>query len=105
MFAIVKDRSRSVRLEAGEELWVDRLPGAEPGNEHVFEHVSLLQREDGSVAVGTPQVDGASVVAEVLGEEKDKKIYVAFFRRRKHSRTRVGHRQTYTRIRVKEIRG
>lgn len=105
MYAIVKDRSRHLALHPGEELWVDRLPGAEPGSEYVFDQVHLLRREDGSIAVGTPVVAGAAVVAEVLGEEKDEKIHVAYFRRRKNSRRRIGHRQTYTRIRVKEIRG
>lgn len=103
LYAIVRDRSRSLTLTLGQELWVDTL-AAEPGSEHVFDHVSLLKQEDGSVVVGTPQVDGASVVTEVLGDEKDKKIYVQHFRRRKGSRDRNGHRQTYTRLRVKEIR-
>lgn len=105
MYAIVKDRSRHLALRPGEELWVDRLPGAEPGGEHVFDRVHLLRREDGTVVVGTPVIDGAAVVAEVLGEVKDEKIHVAYFRRRKNSRRRIGHRQVYTRIRVKEIRG
>ena len=104
MYAIVKDRSRSLTLTLGQELWVDFLPDSEPGSDHVFEQVNLLKKEDGSVVVGAPVVDGASVVAEVLGEEKDKKIEVVHFRRRKNSRNRNGHRQSYTRIRVKEIR-
>lgn len=83
---------------------MDRLPGAAAGSEHVFDRVSLLKKEDGTVLVGSPDVDGASVVAEVLGEEKDRKIRVLHFRRRKSSRDVRGHRQTYTRIRVKEIR-
>jgi len=103
MYAIVRDRSRSVQLSVGQELWIDRMPGAEAGSDLVFDHVSLLKKEDGSVSVGTPRVDGASVTAEILGEEKDKKILVSYFRRRKSSRTQRGHRQTYTRIRVKEI--
>ncbi len=104
MYAIVRDRSRCLTLSPGQELWVDRLAGSEAGSEHTFDQVSLLKKEDGSVVVGAPNVDGACVVAEVLGDQKDEKIHVTHFRRRKNSRTRVGHRQTYTRIRVKEIR-
>ncbi|KAA3608196.1 MAG: 50S ribosomal protein L21 [Planctomycetota bacterium] len=104
MYAIVQDRSRSLTLTPGQELWIDLLSGAEQGSEHVFDCVQLLKKEDGSVEVGKPQVAGASVVAEVLGEVQDNKIYVATFRRRKHSRKRTGHRQRYTKVRIKEIR-
>lgn len=105
MHAIVRDRSRSLSLRPGQELWIDRLPGAQPGSEHVFRQVNLLRREDGSTVVGTPQIAGASVVAEVLGEQVGEKIRVFFYRRRKSSRRTLGHRQVWTRIRVKEIRG
>lgn len=103
MYAIVRDRSRCLTLSPGQELWVDRLPDAVPGSEHRFEQVSLVKAEDGSVRIGSPDLAGAAVVAEVLGEEKDQKIWVCHFRRRKSSRRRVGHRQTYTRIRVVDI--
>lgn len=104
MYAIVNDRSRSLTLKQGEDIWVDVLPGASEGSEHIFDEVQLLKTEDGKVVVGRPTVEGASVVAEVLGEVKDKKIHVLRFRRRKNSRSRTGHRQSYTHIRVKEIR-
>jgi len=105
LYAIVRDRSRSLQLAPGQELWIDRLPTAEAGSELVFDHVSLLKGDDGQVRVGAPTVAGASVVAQVLGEVHDAKIRVSFFRRRKSSRSVRGHKQAYTRIRVKEIRG
>ena len=103
MLAIVRDRSRSLTLEPDQELWIDRIPGLEPGSELVFDQVQLLRRDDGSVAVGRPVVEGAKVLAEVLGEVRDRKLHVRTFRRRKSSRRHLGHRQTYTRIRVREI--
>lgn len=107
MYAIVRDRSRNLTLRPGQELWVDRMPGVEAGSELVFEQVSLLSSEDGSAParVGAPFVQGARVTAEVLGEEKGEKIRVYFYRRRKNSRRTAGHRQTWTRIRVKDILG
>ena len=104
MYAIVRDRSRCLTLTPGDDLWIDRMSTAEAGSELVFDQVQLLKKEDGSIEVGTPTVDGASVVAEIVGEVLDKKITVAKFRRRKSSRSSVGHRQKYTHIRVKEIR-
>ncbi|TAH34976.1 MAG: 50S ribosomal protein L21 [Planctomycetota bacterium] len=105
MYAIVRDRSRNLTLRPGQELWIDHLPGAEPGGRHVFEQVSLLSQEDGSAQLGRPFLEGAKVVAEVLGEAQGEKIRVYFYRRRKNSRRTHGHRQVYTRIRVQEIQG
>ncbi len=104
MYAIVRDRSRCLTLNPGQELWIDRCPELKPGGEITFDQVHLLKKEDGSIEIGSPTIEGASVVAEVLGEAKDRKIYVATFKRRKTFRRRVGHRETYTRIRVREIR-
>ncbi|MCX8228789.1 MAG: 50S ribosomal protein L21 [Planctomycetota bacterium] len=105
MYAIVKDRSRCLTLQPGEELWIDRMPTAEPGSDLIFDQVQFLKKEDGSMEVGTPLVKGATVVAEIVGNVKDKKLFVATFKRRKNSRKRTGHRQGYTHIRIKEIRG
>ena len=103
MYAIVRDRSRCLTLKPGDDLWIDLMPETE--GDLVFGDVQLLKREDGSVEVGTPHLEGVSVLAEILGEVKDEKIRVSTFKRRKSSRRTVGHRQRYTRIRVKEIRG
>ncbi|MDA1260629.1 MAG: 50S ribosomal protein L21 [Planctomycetota bacterium] len=104
MYAVVRDRSRCLNLTAGQEAWVDLLD-VEPGAEITFDEVQILKREDGSIAVGTPAVAGARVVATVIRHEKDEKIRVSFYRRRKASMKQRGHRQAYTRIRVKEILG
>ena len=104
MYAIVRDRSRCLTLHPGDELWVDRLPDAEAGSELVFDQVQLLKAEDGAVSVGAPTVEGASVVAEIIGEVRNKKLHVRTFKRRKNSKRHLGHRQHYTAIRIKEIR-
>ena len=101
MYALVQDRSRCLTLSPGQELWVDLLD-AEAGSEIVFDKVQLLSN-DGNVTVGAPHVSGVSVVAEVLGNIKDKKLLVSTFKRRKSSKRRLGHRQQYTSIRIKEI--
>ena len=102
MYAIVQDRSRCLTLAPGDELWVDSL-SAEPGAEIVFDQVQLVKADDGTVSVGTPIVEGAVVLAEVIEQLRGDKILVSTFKRRKSSKRRLGHRQPYTSIRVKEI--
>ena len=101
MYAVIDDRGNQIKVVQGEIVEVD-LAVAEPGSEIVFDRV-LLTSGDAGIKVGAPVVEGARVVAEVLGETKGQKVYGMSFRRRKNSKVRKGHRQHYTSVRIKEI--
>lgn len=103
MYAIVRDRSRSLTLHPGQELRIDLLPGLAAGAEIVFDEVALVRKDDGNLVLGTPTVPGARVVATVLGQERGEKVRVFTFKRRKNRRRTLGHRQSWTRIRVAGI--
>ena len=55
--------------------------------------------------VGAPRVEGASVVGSVLEHGRDQKVRVFKSKRRKQYRRTRGHRQSYTAIRIDEVRG
>ena len=55
------------------------------------------------VKIGQPYIKNAKVVAEVVEEVKGEKVSILRFRRRKHSMRKIGHRQRYTQIKIKEI--
>jgi len=103
MYAIIVDGGRQYRVEPGMELDVDYrdLP---QGENLTFEKVLAVSGDDG-MKLGAPTVEGASVTASVLGPSLDKKLYVQKFRRRKNSKTRTGHRQIHTRVRIEKIAG
>lgn len=102
MYAVISDRGNQIKVAQGDVLEIDTVD-VEPGAEIVFDNV-LLYSDDSGVKVGKPAVEGAEVVAEVIGEVKGKKIHGVSFRRRKASMVRKGHRQHYSRIRIKEIK-
>ena len=64
MYAVVESGSKKYRVSAGDTLVVDRLE-AEAGGQHTLERV-LFVSGDGKVSVGTPHVQNATVVADVL---------------------------------------
>jgi large subunit ribosomal protein L21 len=103
MFAIVETGGRQARLEPGAIVAVDRLD-AEPGGEVTFDKVLLVEGQDGTVVTGTPYVKGASVVAVVESQFKDKKIRVFKMKRLKQYRRTRGHRTQLTRVRVTDIK-
>ena len=103
MYAIIEDQGRQYTVQQGDVLDVD-LRDATEKESLVFERV-LLVRDDQDTRVGTPTLDGARVVATVLGEVKGKKIVVRKFKRRKNYRRKQGHRQSYTEVRIDAIEG
>ncbi len=75
---------------------------AEAGSKITFDEV-LLSSDGETIRAGAPLVSGAKVVAEVVGEGKEPKIYVFKFKRRKNYRRKTGHRQKYTEVRITDV--
>ena len=101
MYAIIEDRGKQYRVEEGAKVRVD-LSDAAPGSEVTFDKV-LFASNGEKALVGTPAVEGASVKARVLGMEKGPKLTVQYFRRRKDSRSKTGHRQKYTEVMITSL--
>ena len=72
--------------------------------EVTFDQV-LAVGEEGSVKVGAPVVEGASVVAKVVKTGKGKKLNILTYRPKKGSMVRKGHRQPYTKVEITAING
>jgi large subunit ribosomal protein L21 len=77
---------------------------AQPGEELTFDRVLLISDAKG-IKVGQPLVEGATVMAQVIGEERGEKIKVGTYKRRKKYRRRIGYRDTLTRVKILDIRG
>lgn len=101
MYAVFEDGSRQYRVSEGAEVVVD-YRNAEKGGS-AAERV-LLIASGTDVRIGQPVVAGAAVVAEVV-DHPSTKTRIQKFRRRKNYRRVTGHRQPYTRVKVKSISG
>ena len=101
MYAVVSTGGKQYRVEAGNELIVERV-GGEAGSTITFDRV-LLVGDGESVTVGTPTVSGASVSGTVLGEALGPKLIVFKFKQKATYRRKNGHRQHLTRVRIDEI--
>lgn len=102
MYAVIESGGKQYIAREGDTIDVDRLK-TEAGKDVRFKEV-LLTATNGEVNVGTPMVDGAEVVAEVLGHVKGPKILVFKYKPKIRYRRRQGHRQLYTRLRIKSIK-
>lgn len=103
MYAIIENGSHQFKVREGELITIDRQPGKAAGDEVVFDKVLLIAGHDGDPRIGTPLVEGARVVAEVVEEYRGRKIVIRKFKRRKGYRRKRGHRQYYTDVRITSV--
>ena len=102
MYAIVEIAGQQFKVEAGNEIFVNRLAAAN-GADLAFDKV-LLVAGDAGVKVGTPYVDGVVVNATVLDDNvKADKVLVFKKIRRKGFQKCNGHRQKLTKIKINGI--
>ena len=101
MFAIVETGGKQYRVEQGLQFKVEKLD-VEPEQEVILDKV-LVAGQGTELKIGTPYVEGAKVVCEVMAQGRDKKIIVFKKKRRKGYKKKQGHRQWFTTLRVKEI--
>ena len=103
MYAIIVTGGKQYRVEAGQELFVEKL-GAQVDAEITFDQVLSVAGENG-IAVGAPFVEGAFVTAKVLKNGKAKKITVFTYKPKKNEKRKMGHRQPYTKVQITAITG
>ncbi|MEO1090280.1 MAG: 50S ribosomal protein L21 [Pseudomonadota bacterium] len=101
MYAVIKTGGKQYRVAANDVIQVERLAG-EAGDMVSFDEVLMVGGE-GTVQLGSPLLEGATVSAELLEQAKGPKLTVFKKRRRKNSRRKTGHRQQLSVLRIKEI--
>lgn len=103
MYAVIKTGGKQYRVSPGDKLRVESLD-VDEGESIDIDQV-LMVGEGSDVSVGNPLLSDAKVSAKVLSHGRGKKIEVIKFRRRKHYRRQMGHRQNYTEIEIVSVNG
>ena len=102
MYAIIEDGGRQYKVSSGDKLYVDLR--VIPEGQETIEFTQVLAVGEGVKArIGQPLVEGAKVLAKVVGELKGEKLRTYKFRRRKNYRRKIGHRQQYLEVTVSDI--
>lgn len=101
MYAIVATGGKQYRVKEGEKLRIEKL-SAEAGDTVELDKV-LMVGEGDVIKVGAPYLEGAKVTAKVAANGRADKVKIIKFRRRKHHRKQMGHRQAFTEIEITGI--
>jgi large subunit ribosomal protein L21 len=101
MYAIVEIAGQQFKVSKDQKVFVHRLANEE-GSKVSFEKVLLLD-DNGTITIGAPAIEGASVEAKVLQHLKGEKVIVFKKKRRKGYKKKNGHRQSLTQIVIEGI--
>jgi large subunit ribosomal protein L21 len=95
-FAIFQTGGKQYRVKTGDVIKVEKLDAE---GDVTFDHVLMIGER-----VGTPTIDGASVVATVVEQKRAPKVLVFKKKRRQNYRRTAGHRQFITVLKIKSIK-
>lgn len=94
MYAVFQSGGKQHRVTEGQTVRLEKLE-LEVGATVEFDNVLMIANGD-DVNVGAPYINGGKVTAEVVSQGRGEKVKIVKFRRRKHSRKQMGHRQWFT---------
>ena len=95
--AIFQTGGKQYRVKTGDVVKVERLNA-----DGTVEFDQVLMLDD---KIGTPFIDGARVVAQVVEQKRGDKVLVFKKKRRQNYRRTRGHRQYITVLKITEIKG
>ena len=101
MYAVIKSGGKQYKVEKGDKLKVEKIDTEAGKKVNISDVLMVVDGEN--VTVGTPFVKGAKVSAKVESHGRGPKIKIVKFRRRKHHRKTMGHRQAYTELSITDI--
>ena len=101
-YALFQTGGKQYQAIPGKTVAIEKIEG-EAGQELVFDEVLFRKNGENSFEIGQPFVKGAQIKASIVKQHKTAKVVVFKFKRRTKYRTKTGHRQKQTIIRITEI--
>lgn len=101
IYALIETSGRQFKVSPGQTITVDKIPLAD-GSQIDLDKVLLIS-DEGKITSGRPFIEGAKVTATVVGAGVGKKVVVFKFKAKTRYRKKMGHRQLFTKITIKDI--
>lgn len=101
-YAIFETGGKQYQAVPGKTIAVEKLEG-EAGDKIEFSEVLFRKTDEEKFEFGQPFVEGAKLTASIVKHLRGPKLVVFRHKRRKKQRTKSGHRQPITVIRIETI--
>lgn len=105
MYAIIEDSGSQIKVSEGDIIKVALRDLPEDAANITFDRVLLVGSGEGDAKIGAPILAGATVTGDILSQERDTKVRIIKFKRRKNETIRRGHRQDFLKVKITGIQG
>jgi large subunit ribosomal protein L21 len=102
MYAVIESGGKQHRVTPGEDVALEKLPG-KVGDSVSFDKV-LLTSDGDNISVGKPYLENVTVEGHIAHHDRQRKIVVFKYKKRKNYRRKRGHRQHFTLVRIDDIK-
>ena len=99
MYAVIVSGGKQYKVTEGEVLKLEKL-NSEVGAK--IELDTIMVSDEQGVKLGE-QAKGYKVVAEVVAQDKMRKVVVYKYKAKKNERKKQGHRQPFTAVKIESI--
>lgn len=100
MYAVIVTGGKQYKVAEGDVLYIEKL-GVDADSEVTFDNVLAVSTDKGFKA--GKDAAKATVNAKVLKNGKGKKITVFTYKPKKNEKSKMGHRQPYTKVEITKI--
>lgn len=102
MYAIIETGGKQYQVSEGDVVFIEKLEVS--AEEKITFDKVIAVNNDSALTVGAPYVSGATVEATALKNGRGKKITIFTYKSKKSEKTKQGHRQPYTQVRIEAIK-
>jgi len=101
-YVIFQTGGKQYQAIPGKTVAIEKIEG-NAGDKIEFSEVLFRKTGEGKFEIGQPFIDGAIITANIVKQANNPKVIVFRHKRRKKQRTKKGHRQPFTVIRIENI--
>ncbi len=101
MKAVIVTGGKQYTVAEGDVLFIEKLNAEESATVSFDQVLAVLDGENSKI--GAPVVEGAVVEAKVVKNGKGKKLVVFKYKAKKNEKSKMGHRQPYTKVEITKI--
>ncbi len=102
MFAVINTGGKQYKVTHNSIIKVEKLEGL-AGSKIEFKDILMVGENLKASFIGSPTVQGARVVGEILAQSRADKIIVFKKKRRHNYRRKNGHQQFITEVKIVDI--
>jgi large subunit ribosomal protein L21 len=101
MYAIIESGGKQYRITEGDKVRIEKVSGN--ADDQITLGEVLVVNDGENMVVGTPYVQGASVTGKIVNQGRARKLIVFKYKRRKDTKKKKGHRQSFTELVIEKI--